>query len=85
MWPQSVPDTKLEQEITDKEKAELEAVRAKLTDKDLERLIEETQTLKARQLAEDPPEKLALIPSLTMKDLDHQVGRLTQLHLLRCL
>jgi len=29
----------------------------------------ETATLKRQQLAEDPPEKLALIPSLTMSDL----------------
>jgi len=68
----SVPDTKLEQEIAEKERKELEAVRAKLSEQDIDRLIEETSTLKERQQAEDPPEKLALIPSLTMEDLDRE-------------
>jgi len=47
-------------------------VRSKLTEEEIKHLIEETETLKARQQAEDPPEKLALIPSLTMEDLDRQ-------------
>jgi len=68
----SIPDTNLELEITKKEQAELESVRSKLTEDDISKLIEETQTLKKRQQAEDPPEKLALIPSLTMSDLDKQ-------------
>ncbi len=50
----------------------MESVRSKLTEDDISKLIEETQTLKNRQQAEDPPEKLALIPSLTMDDLDKQ-------------
>ena len=50
----------------------MESVRAKLTEQDIENLIQETETLKARQQAEDPPEKLALIPSLTMDDLDRE-------------
>ena len=71
-FDQSIPDTTLEQQISEKEKAELESVRSKLSDEDIQKLIEETETLKARQQAEDPPEKLALIPSLTMEDLDRQ-------------
>jgi presequence protease len=62
----------LEQQIAEQEKAELEAVRSKLSEQEIENLIQETETLKARQQAEDPPEKLALIPSLTMDDLDRE-------------
>jgi len=68
----SIPDTAMEQQIAEKEKEELETVRSKLTEDEIKHLIEETQTLKARQQAEDPPEKLALIPSLTMEDLDRE-------------
>ena len=68
----SLPDAQLEAKILEREQAELAQVRAKMTDEDIQLLIEETATLKARQVAEDPPEKLALIPSLTMDDLDRQ-------------
>lgn len=68
----TLPDTKLEEEIIAKEKAELAAVRSKLSAEEIDNLVEETKLLKERQLAEDPPEKLALIPSLTMDDLDKE-------------
>jgi Zn-dependent M16 (insulinase) family peptidase len=68
----SLPDTTLEQQILEREKAELEAVRAKLSEAEIATLVDETQTLKRRQQAEDPPEKLASIPSLSTSDLDKQ-------------
>ena len=68
----SLPDTTLEQQILEREKAELEAVRAKLSEAEIAALVDETQTLKRRQQAEDPPEKLASIPSLSTSDLDKQ-------------
>lgn len=41
-----------------------------MTPEDIKALVEENKALKMRQEAEDPPEKLALIPMLTMEDLD---------------
>ena len=47
----SLPDTTLEQQILEREKAELEAVRAKLSEAEIATLVDETQTLKRRQQA----------------------------------
>jgi len=68
----SLPDTGLEDMLAKNEKDALEAVRSKLSVEELEGLVKETKELKEKQLAEDPPEKLALIPSLTMDDLDRE-------------
>jgi len=68
----SLPDAGLEDKIRAREVAELKAVRDKLTEAEIKELVQETLTLKDRQQAEDPPEKLALIPSLTMDDLDRE-------------
>jgi len=68
----SLPDPELEEKIRQREIAELKAVRDKLTEDEIKELVKETMTLKERQQAEDAPEKLALIPSLTMDDLDKQ-------------
>lgn len=72
MTVKSFPDQGLEAENTKKEADELEKVRSALKPEELKNLIEETRILKERQEAEDPPEKLALIPTLTMEDLDRQ-------------
>jgi Zn-dependent M16 (insulinase) family peptidase len=69
----SLPDTGLEDQIREAEVAELKAVRDKLSEDEIKQLVEETMTLKERQQAEDPAEKLALIPSLAMSDLDTKV------------
>lgn len=69
----SLPDTEMENTIRAAEIAELKAVRDKLTEDEIKELVKETLTLKERQQAEDSPEKLALIPSLSMKDLDTKV------------
>jgi len=69
----SLPDTGLEDQIREAEVAELKAVRDKLSEDEIKQLVEETKTLKERQQAEDPAEKLALIPSLAMSDLDTKV------------
>ncbi len=72
MIVKSFPDPNLEAENSKKEAAELEKVRSSLSPEELNKLVEETRVLKERQEAEDPPEKLALIPTLTMDDLDRQ-------------
>ena len=69
----TLPDTELEAKILEQEKAELKAVRDKLTEDEIKELVKETMTLKERQQAEDSPEKLAMIPSLSMDDLDKKV------------
>jgi len=68
----SFPDPSLEEETAKNEAAELEKVRSSMTEDDLKALVEETEELKKRQEAEDPPEKLALIPTLSMEDLDRE-------------
>ncbi len=68
----SFPDQGLEAVNAKEEAEELEKVRSSLSADELNKLIEETKILKERQEAEDPPEKLALIPTLTMEDLDKQ-------------
>ena len=68
----SLPDPELEEKNREREVAELKAVRDKLTEEEIRDLVKETMTLKERQQAEDSPEKLAMIPSLTMDDLDKQ-------------
>ena len=68
----SLADATLENTIREREVAELKSVRDKLTESEIKQLVQETLALKERQVAEDAPEKLALIPSLTMDDLDTQ-------------
>ncbi len=51
------------------ERARLDALRASLSDADLERLAEETRELKAHQDRPDDPEALARIPRLGLGDL----------------
>uniref|UniRef100_A0A7S0EDK3 Peptidase M16C associated domain-containing protein n=2 Tax=Hanusia phi TaxID=3032 RepID=A0A7S0EDK3_9CRYP len=68
----SLPDPELEEKNRKREEEELETVRKSLQQEEISKLVEETKMLKEKQQAEDPPEKLALIPSLTMDDLDKQ-------------
>jgi presequence protease len=51
------------------EEARLAAVRNGLTEADLQQVIESTARLKELQEAADPPEALALLPSLALSDL----------------
>jgi len=68
------PDAEAAEREEKREKERLLAVREKLTDKDLENLIAETQRLKAKQAAHDAPEDLAKIPTLTKADLEPKVA-----------
>ncbi|MCS6882794.1 MAG: insulinase family protein [Oscillochloridaceae bacterium] len=52
------------------ERARLEAVRAAMSEADLERLVVETAELRRLQEEPDRPEDLARIPTLTIADLD---------------
>jgi presequence protease len=61
--------TQAEREVAE-ERAELDAVAASLDEAQREDIVEITANLKALQEAVDPPEALAKIPTLGLKDLD---------------
>ncbi|PDW02836.1 insulinase family protein [Candidatus Viridilinea mediisalina] len=58
------------------EQARLDAARASMDDATLERLVAETQALKALQEQPDAPEELAKIPTLHIADLDRQAKQI---------
>lgn len=64
------PDSQTNQRLADEEKARLEAVRSRLSDDELQVIIEDTRKLKQMQETPDSPEALATIPVLTLADLD---------------
>ncbi len=66
------PDPEQDEREEAEEKARLEAVRAQLSADELQAIIEETHYLKLLQDTPDPPETLALIPSLKLSDLDRR-------------
>jgi Zn-dependent M16 (insulinase) family peptidase len=63
------PSKTLEEEQVADERDRLVAIKEKLTDDDLEEIIENTKKLMALQAAEDSPEDRATIPSLELSDL----------------
>jgi Zn-dependent M16 (insulinase) family peptidase len=63
------PDPDLAEREAQEERARLEAARGRMTVRDLEAVVEGTQTLKRMQQQPDPPEALATIPTLTLADL----------------
>jgi Zn-dependent M16 (insulinase) family peptidase len=68
-----LPDATWNAEREAKERARLDALRSKLNDADLDRIIDETKMLKQMQVTPDTPEALATIPSLKLGDLDRSV------------
>jgi Zn-dependent M16 (insulinase) family peptidase len=68
-----LPDANWNAEREAAERARLDAVRNKLNDADLDRIIDETKMLKQMQVTPDSPEALATIPALTLGDLDRTV------------
>ncbi|MEO6012912.1 MAG: insulinase family protein [Devosia sp.] len=63
-------DTSLAAQEIAEERARLDAVAAALDEEEREEVVEITAKLKALQEATDPPEALAKIPTLGLKDLD---------------
>lgn len=70
------PDAGYNDAIDAQEMARLRKIRAAMTDEDVARAIATTRELRERQALPDPPELLALLPSLTLGDLER-----TQRHL----
>jgi Zn-dependent M16 (insulinase) family peptidase len=65
-----LPSATWQSERDEAERARLDAARARMSDADLDQIIEETRKLKEMQVAPDSPEALATIPSLKLADLD---------------
>jgi len=63
------PDRDLAEREAQEERARLETVRASMTARDLQGVVEATNTLRRIQEQPDPPEALATIPTLTRSDL----------------
>jgi Zn-dependent M16 (insulinase) family peptidase len=66
------PDPNLRQRQEAAEAERLAGVRADLSEKELQEIIDNTRLLKMMQETPDPPEALAAIPTLTLADLDRQ-------------
>lgn len=64
------PDPDHARREAEAEQQRLAAVRATLSDADVQAIIANTRTLKQMQETPDPPEAIALIPTLTLADLD---------------
>nr|PIM03001.1 peptidase M16 inactive domain-containing protein [Toxoplasma gondii COUG] len=64
------PDEEARREA--QEKAEISALQASLSSEKLDFLEKQTKELKARQMAEDPPEALATLPTLSLEDVDKE-------------
>jgi Zn-dependent M16 (insulinase) family peptidase len=66
------PDPTQAQREAGEERDRLDAARAKMSQAEIEALVESTRVLKLKQETPDPPEALATIPSLTLADLPRQ-------------
>ncbi|HEX3053722.1 MAG TPA: insulinase family protein [Aggregatilineaceae bacterium] len=64
------PEFATQQEAAERER--LDQARGAMTGSDIQKVMEETLTLKQMQETSDTPENLATIPSLTLDDLDKQ-------------
>ncbi|MEJ5365266.1 MAG: insulinase family protein [Desulfosoma sp.] len=70
------PDTTLEERLKAEEARALAAVKAALSREDIQRIVEETETLRRLQETPDPPEALAAIPRLRLEDLDRETKKI---------
>lgn len=68
-----LPDPEQSQREAAAERAHLDAVRAALSDSEVQEIVALTNQLKQAQTTPDPPEALALIPSLTLADLEREI------------
>jgi hypothetical protein len=64
------PDPNLAEREEQAEKTRLAAIQTALADKELTEVVSATQKLKEAQARPDPPEALAAIPALKLRDLD---------------
>ncbi|PFH35013.1 peptidase M16 inactive domain-containing protein [Besnoitia besnoiti] len=64
------PDEETRREQQEEE--EIQRIRATMSKDEIEDLKRQTKDLKAKQMAEDPPEAVATLPTLTRKDVDKE-------------
>jgi len=67
-----LPDTDMEQRMKEEEATKLAAIKAGMSEAELQAIIDNTRALIARQSAPDSPEDLAAIPSLSVADLEKE-------------
>lgn len=70
------PKKGLSEEKAKEVKEELDAYRAKLSEEDINRIIEESKKLKLRQVTPDSPEDLEKIPMVSLEDINPGSERL---------
>ncbi len=70
------PDPEERSRIEAAERERLEKARARMSEQDLQAVIEEARRLKEIQNTPDPPEALATLPRLTLEDLDKENKRI---------
>ncbi len=64
-----LPDKRFSREREEKFRARMDELRAKLSDQDVARIVEEARELEAMQGTPNPPEALATLPKLTLQDV----------------
>eukprot|EP00244_Chara_vulgaris_P009641 TRINITY_DN4184_c0_g2_i1.p1 TRINITY_DN4184_c0_g2~~TRINITY_DN4184_c0_g2_i1.p1 ORF type:complete len:1050 (+),score=217.40 TRINITY_DN4184_c0_g2_i1:309-3152(+) len=70
------PDVELASKDEEREKETLEQAKSLLTEEDINKLIEATKSLKQRQETPDPPEALAVVPSLNLADIPKESAKI---------
>ncbi len=68
------PDSDYNQRLEEEERARLDAARARMSEAELQAIVENTEALKRLQETPDAPELLATLPSLQLSDLDKEVN-----------
>ncbi len=66
------PDAELQARREAEETAKLADIKANLSDEQLEQIMAETRLLREAQETPDPPEALALVPSLQLSDIERE-------------
>jgi Zn-dependent M16 (insulinase) family peptidase len=75
------PDSNVRAQREAAERQRLEAANRALTDADRAQIAEQVAALKAYQAAQDSPEKLALLPTLKLSDIDRKIKTIPTEHL----
>ncbi|MFQ3645601.1 MAG: insulinase family protein [Anaerolineae bacterium] len=75
------PDANVRAQREAAERQRLEEVNRALTDADRAQIAEQVAALKAYQAAQDSPEKLALLPTLKLSDIDRKIKTIPTEHI----
>eukprot|EP00878_Enallax_costatus_P000486 GHUV01000578.1.p1 GENE.GHUV01000578.1~~GHUV01000578.1.p1 ORF type:complete len:1096 (+),score=414.34 GHUV01000578.1:291-3290(+) len=70
-----LPDQQLANKVEEDERNRLDGIRAKMSERDVQQVISETEALKERQETPDSPESLACIPSLQLSDIPKTITK----------